>query len=200
VGGATSGEQLERRLAPFADILLPRTLEFLCWFADHERAAYAALCREWCTLRDYRASWATAPYPPVLVTVDALVTALDHVLLMRRAADPGAGSLALPGGFLEQRESLRVSALRELREETGLVIAPTATAQRMEVFDHPDRSARGRVVSAVFHFGLTGAPPTVVGGDDAAEALWVPISQLRDLEAQFFDDHFHVLDVFLGLL
>jgi bifunctional NMN adenylyltransferase/nudix hydrolase len=39
----------------------------------------------------------------------------------------------------------------------------------------------------------------VRAGDDAASVQWVPIDQLASLEDQFMDDHFHILDHFLGL-
>jgi A/G-specific adenine glycosylase len=53
----------------------------------------------------------------------ATVVALrgGRVLLV---AQPGAGTLALPGGKLEPGESAQAAALRELREETGIVVAP----------------------------------------------------------------------------
>lgn len=37
------------------------------------------------------------------------------------------------------------------------------------------------------------------GGDDAAEAAWVPIEALPGMEERFFEDHFHILDELLGL-
>ncbi|MNT46818.1 Bifunctional NMN adenylyltransferase/Nudix hydrolase [compost metagenome] len=63
-----------------------------------------------------------------------------------------------------------------------------------EVFDHPERSLRGRTITHVFAFHLPHtALPTVQAGDDAAAARWVPIRELAALEAQMFEDHFHVL-------
>jgi bifunctional NMN adenylyltransferase/nudix hydrolase len=41
--------------------------------------------------------------------------------------------------------------------------------------------------------------PEVAGSDDAEEARWVPIAELPSLEDQFHDDHFHILDAFLGI-
>ena len=50
-------------LAPLAQDMPPSTLRFLHDFAT--LPAYAALQEEWRVLRDYRASWAQAPYPGV---------------------------------------------------------------------------------------------------------------------------------------
>jgi len=43
------------------------------------------------------------------------------------------------------------------------------------------------------------APPAVRAADDAASAFWVPVQELATLEDRFHDDHFHILDHFLGL-
>lgn len=146
----------------------------------------------------YRAAWATAPFPAVFVTVDALVTHGDRVLLVRRGHRPGKGLLALPGGFIDVAEPLCASALRELHEETGLVLPVTACAG-VRVFDNPLRSLRGRTITHLHRFPLAGAgaPPDVRGGDDAADALWLPRSMLTP--AAFFEDHYAMLQVELGL-
>lgn len=54
----------------------------------------------------------------------AIVPVGDGVLVIRRTIPPGAGKLALPGGFMEVGESWQDGVSRELREETGLVTDP----------------------------------------------------------------------------
>ena len=154
-------------------------------------------------LRRYREAWACAPYPPVFVTVDAVVRCAGHVLLVRRGQAPGKGLYAVPGGFIEQRETAYQSAVRELREETTLGLLEMSLRQQLKavaVFDHPDRSQRGRTITHAHYFDLGERPlPEVRAGDDAAAAEWVPVGDLLELEDQFLDDHFHMLDHFLGL-
>ena len=59
-----------------------------------------------------------------LVGVGVVVlSADDRVLLAERRAERPL-RLALPGGRLEGGESVEACAVRELREETGLVVAP----------------------------------------------------------------------------
>jgi bifunctional NMN adenylyltransferase/nudix hydrolase len=163
----------------------------------------APLREEWVMLRDYKKSWESAPYPPIFVTVDSLVVCADHVLLVERARAPGKGLLALPGGFIEQRETLYRSALRELQEETHLGVLEATLNQSLKgvvVFDHPDRSLRGRTITHTHHFDLGLRDlPDIKPDDDARDAIWTPISALPDLEDRFLDDHFHMLDHFLGL-
>ncbi|HZY17901.1 MAG TPA: NUDIX domain-containing protein [Ramlibacter sp.] len=190
------------RALPAASQHLPADARaFLRDWADSER--FAIVRDDWRQIATEKRAWSVAPYPVVLVTVDALVRAGGHVLLVRRGRSPGKGLWAVPGGFLEPREPVLQAALRELVEETGLPLSRREMQQRLRrvhIFDHPERSQRGRIVTHAFFFELGDAePPPVQGGDDAAAAQWVPQAQLTSLEAQLHDDHFHILDTFLGL-
>lgn len=164
--------------------------------------AFAALLDEYHHLETYRAAWAAAPYPPTFVTADAVVVHSGHVLLVRRKAQPGRGLWALPGGFVRQDESLRDAAIRELREETRLklpVPVLKGSIRGEAVFDHPDRSARGRTITHAFHFDFpAGELPPVRGGDDAARARWVPVAEARRMRGLLFEDHYFILEHFLG--
>lgn len=193
--------QLESTLAALVDQVPPTTLAFLrAWAA---MPFMAALTREWAQLRAFDEAWRGAPYPPVFVTVDAVVRCADHVLLIERGRPPGAGLYAVPGGFIEQRETAYQSAVRELAEETHLELL-AATMQRAlrasAVFDHPDRSLRGRTITHAHFFDLGERElPEVRADDDARSVAWIPIAELPALEDRFHDDHFHMLDHFLGL-
>jgi bifunctional NMN adenylyltransferase/nudix hydrolase len=196
-----AGEPLDATLAALVDQAPPSTLAFLrAWAA---LPLFDAMAEEWRVLRQWREDWSVAPYPPVFVTVDAVVHCAGHVLLVERGHAPGKGLHALPGGFIEQRESLYQSAVRELREETGLSLLDETMHQCLKsvaVFDHPERSQRGRTITHAHFFDLGARElPQVQGGDDAAAAKWVPIAQLSSIEDRFLDDHFHMLDHFFGL-
>ncbi|MSQ66577.1 MAG: NUDIX domain-containing protein [Gammaproteobacteria bacterium] len=187
--GAARGALLDTHCPPTAHGFISAGLE---GEIGRELAAEAAFAV------DYRRAWASAPYPPVFVTVDVLVRHQDRVLLVQRGRRPGLGLLALPGGFVGPGESLAAAAVRELCEETGLQIpAPAAGAGR--VFDHPRRSRRGRIITHLFEFDLSVLPvaPVAVGGDDAALALWLPRARVR--AEDFFEDHYAILQVTLGL-
>jgi bifunctional NMN adenylyltransferase/nudix hydrolase len=152
---------------------------------------------EW--VRQYRERWPAEQ----AMTTDAVVTCSNHVLLIERGEGAGAGLFAVPGGFLEKNERFYDGARRELREETGLGYIGDGldvAFVRAEVFDRPDRSLRARIVTVAHLFDLKSIPlPDVRGRDDARHALWVPIAELPAMEDRFFEDHFQILDHFLGL-
>jgi len=192
---------VDAMLAAFVDQVPPSTIAFLrAWTAMPH---YAELAAEWRALRRYRQAWRAAPYDPTFVTVDAVVQCAGRVLLIQRGKAPGRGLFAVPGGFIEPRETCWQSCLRELEEETHLKLLD-ATMRRslrsVAVFDHPDRSQRGRTITHAHHFDLGDRElPEVRADDDAASVQWLPIADLAAMEDRFFDDHFHMLDHFLGL-
>ena len=131
------------------------------------------------------------------------VASAGCVLLIRRGGHPGKGLWALPGGFVEQGERLLAGAMRELHEETSIAMLDSSLAAALvavQVFDHPDRSQRGRTITHVHHFDLrSDFLPEVQAADDAALARWVPFAELAAMELAFFEDHFNILDHFFTL-
>ncbi len=169
--------------------------------------AYEGFREEYRYVENYRRAWSVAPYPPVLVTVDTVIVHVPdgggpHLLLIRRGGVPGKGNWALPGGFVDPGEWLIDAAFRELREETGLTLTDDEVRTALKgrgVFDAPDRSSRGRVVTHGFHFVVEGGPlPDVAGDDDAAEARWWPVGELHSLRERLLEDHPDIIVHFLG--
>jgi len=198
---ACEPSQVESTLAALIDQAPPTTLGFLrAWV---ELPFFGAMATEWRMLREYKDAWRSAPYAPVFVTVDAVVRCAGRVLLIQRGKAPGLGLYAVPGGFIEQRETAYQSALRELVEETHLKLLDATMRQSLHasaVFDHPDRSLRGRTITHAFYFDLGDRElPEVRADDDAQSVEWMPIEHVSKLEDRFHDDHFHMLDHFLGL-
>ena len=117
----------------------------------------------------------------LLVTVDIVVfTIVDRelrVLLIRRLAKPFAGIHALPGGFVQEEESVEAAAIRELREETGV---RDVYLEQLYTFGAPKRDPRGRVIT-VAYFALI--PPTqkLAASTDASDAAWFAVDRLPTL-------------------
>jgi ADP-ribose pyrophosphatase YjhB (NUDIX family) len=61
---------------------------------------------------------------PRLVVTTLPVTEAGELVLLRRGIAPGRGAWAQPGGFLEVDETVYQAAIRETREETGLIVEP----------------------------------------------------------------------------
>ena len=110
------------------------------------------------------------------LTVDAVWLARGRVLLVRRGRPPFRGRWALPGGFVEPEETVEAAVVREVREETGLRCQILGL---VGVYSGPDRDPRKPTTSLAFRVGGIARPP--VGGDDAAEAAWVPLGRVRQL-------------------
>ena len=176
------------------NLITPEVNDFLLdWIKTHQ---YQSIVNEYKFVADYKKQWSNSPYPPTFVTVDGVVVQSGYILLVRRGAMPGKGKLALPGGFVEQDETLQNAVLRELREETKLKV-PTpvllGSLKKQKTFDDPNRSSRGRTITTAFLFHLFPQTelPKVKGGDDAKDAFWVPISELK--AEDMFEDHYHII-------
>lgn len=175
----------------------PAVHRFLEGFAH--TSDFATLQDEYRYLREYRAAWEGSPYPVIFVTTDAVVMRSGHVLVVRRAEQPGRGRLAMPGGFLNAKQTLLQSCIREVVEETGLQLPDLGGYLRSQaVFDYPERSLRGRTIAHAYHFDLgIGQLPPVKPGTDAAEAFWMPLSEALSKPELFFEDHHAIIEHFV---
>lgn len=165
---------------------------------DFQRTkAYNEVKEEFDYIQRYKSEWSLAPYPPTFFTADAVVIQSGHVLLVKRKLAPGKGLWALPGGFVDQYETARESAVRELKEETRIAVAQ-ATLDRCitswRTFEDPYRSQRGRTITTAFRIELRpdNSLPKIKGSDDAEKACWVPLSNLS--REVMFEDHFDILE------
>ena len=107
-----------------------------------------------------------------MLGVGALIFDEDNrILLIERGGEPLKGWWSLPGGVLETGETLAEGVVREVKEETGLIVEPD---QMIEVFERIMRDAEGR---PEYHYVLIDYVCRVTGGtlspaDDCADARW----------------------------
>lgn len=160
------------------------------------------LKEEYSYLKTYKASFASQIFPPVFTTVDAVVIQTNHVLVIKRKDSPGKGLYALPGGFIQQEETLVSGMLRELVEETKIVLPKEelrAAIVDNKVFDSPYRSLRGRVITHAYCLKLNNkVVPRVTGSDDASHAEWISINDVYKNDSKFFEDHLQIIDWFVS--
>lgn len=104
----------------------------------------------------------------------------DHVLLVRRNREPMLGEWSVPGGAVETGETLEEAIVREVREETGLTVTPTAM---LKTFDRIAHDSTGRVrfhyVLIDFYCRLVPTAETLRPASDVSDARWVPFKTLR---------------------
>lgn len=96
-------------------------------------------------------------------TVDCIVELPDARIVLIRRSNPPLG-WALPGGFVDEGEALASAAIREVREETGLVVE---LLEQFFTYSEPARDPRRHTLSTVFLARADGVPQA---SDDAAEA------------------------------
>src|SRR5271168_1584920 len=116
-----------------------------------------------------------------LVGVGAVIIEENRVLLVKRAHPPLQAQWSIPGGVLEVGELVREAAIREAREETGLIVEP---GELLGVYDRVLRDAEQRVQ---YHYVLIDFLCRRVGGellaaDDAAEVRWFTREELPALK------------------
>lgn len=128
----------------------------------------------------------TYDYPMFSLAVDiAVVDIKDRLLVIRRGGEVNTNKLALPGGFVDINETLSNAAIRELYEETGLIISKNELNDGL-LLDDPDRDPRGRVVSHQFNVYLEKRfeEYDIKAGDDASD---VEFHHLSDVPSLAFD-------------
>lgn len=182
----------------FEIFMPPKTFKLLLDIIFNNKERFNNLKDEYFTYKKYKEAWKNAPYPPVFVTGDAVVFCNGHVLVINRKFNPGKSLMALPGGFINQNETVKDCILRELKEETKINVPPNKLSnsiKAVEVFDTPNRSLRGRTIT---HAGVIilrdeQSLPRVIASDDALNASWLPIELLDSKRAMFFEDHYHII-------
>ena len=109
------------------------------------------------------------------VCVGAVAVDNDRLLLVRRGHGAAAGEWSVPGGRVEAGETLVEAVVRELLEETGVEGVCNDLIGWVERINDD-----GHYVILDFRVDvLEESEP--VAGDDAAEAAWVPLSEVADL-------------------
>jgi len=123
------------------------------------------------------------------VCVGAVAVDDDRLLLVRRGHGPAAGEWSVPGGRVEAGETLIEAVVRELWEETGLEGVCDRFVGWVERIDDENHVV-------ILDFAVTVLDPAAVpvAGDDAAEAAWVPLTELGDYRVvdglvEFLRDH-----------
>jgi len=132
-----------------------------------------------------------------LVTIDCVVFGLDNedlkVLLIQRNIEPFKDKWALPGGFVRENETLEETALRELKEETGI---NKVFLEQLYTFGEPERDPRGRVITVAYYALVNINEHILNATTDARNAAWFSMNKLPSLAF----DHIKIFSVALERL
>lgn len=157
------------------------------------------LISDWQYEQDYGKKWGYGNH----FTADACVVQSGHVLLIQRGKEYGHGLWALPGGFINPRETTFNASVRELYEETKIKVPEKVlrgSVVKSHLFDEPYRSNRGRIITNAYYYRLSDYSelPKVKGSDDAMNADWIPLAKVKNMRGQMFEDHYDIIQTLIG--
>ena len=118
-------------------------------------------------------------------TVDNIILRDEEIVLIKRKNPPHGW--ALPGGYVDEGESVEHAAIREAKEETGMDVV---LDELFYVYSDPHRDPRQHTMTTVFIAHAEGLPK---GDDDAEVARYFPLDSLPE---PIVFDHQTIIDDF----
>lgn len=120
-------------------------------------------------------------------------------LLVQRGKEPNKGMWSLPGGKIELGEKTLDAAKRELMEETGLTTSVSTIIKQDRCIlrwhtDGPfacsDSIHHSQTSGVSFHYVISqcfaevtsSSPPNIIASDDAMDARWWSVDEMKDAE------------------
>ena len=117
---------------------------------------------------------------PSSATAAFILNEKEELLVVRRAKEPSKDTLDLPGGFVDIGEDIEQGMRREIEEETGLKVDEIEY-----LFSTPNEYMySGMLIYTIDSDYLVRVSGDVhpVGADDAADAHWIPLSEVHPEE------------------
>lgn len=139
-----------------------------------------------------KGQWVGSPWSPIFLTVDAVITCGNKVVMSPREHVVGKGLLALPGVFIRDKERIHDALKRAIKEKTSKdfdfeIYRP----YEEKIFDHIDRSLRGRIITTCFKISV----PNV---HKFPGLKWFDIDNLDPKKV--FEDHWHIAKYFTDVV
>ncbi len=116
------------------------------------------------------------------ISVDSVVFGYTEgelkVALIKRKKTPFIGMWAIPGGFMEGKETVEETARRELKEETGI---KDIYLEQFHVFNKPGRDPRGPTITIALFALINSDQCHLIASEDAENAKWWPAYKIPKL-------------------
>lgn len=135
----------------------------------------------------------TKQYNNPTPTVDTIIQKESKILLIKRKKDPFKNMMALPGGFVNEGETVEEAAKREIREETNLEIR---LLDILGVYSDPNRDPRKHIMTTVFVGEIESSKDVeAIAGDDASDIVWLDLESIE--KHVFAFDHKKIINNYL---
>lgn len=119
----------------------------------------------------------------IKIAVDAIVFGYQNgkvfVLLIQQKFGTAENFWALPGGLVQDHESLLEAVKRELKEETNVKV--NYLEQLYTFGDDVNRDARNRVISVAYFALVDSAKFNIKANTDAENVQWFPVNEIPKL-------------------
>lgn len=115
-----------------------------------------------------------------VVGVGGVVVQDGRALLIRRGKEPLKGRWVIPGGTVEWGEPLSSALVREMEEETGLIVRPRELLIAFDRLRHRDGEVEYHYV--ILDYLCTWVSGSPRPGSDAAGLVWARPEELAGLE------------------
>ena len=157
------------------------------------------LQEDWNIVNKYKIDNQKTEHEVQFLTTDAVVIHGDEILLVKRGNFPGRGLWSLPGTFKYNNETFFDGCIRGLLEKTRIKLQERVlrgSFKEEKMFDYPDRSPRGTIVSMVYSFVLDPSQtrPIVHAQNNAIEAWWFPLAEILKMRDKMFEDHLDMIE------
>lgn len=119
------------------------------------------------------------PTRPV-VGIGVVIWRGDQVLLIKRGHAPRQGEWGLPGGMQNLGETIFEAAIREAREETGLVITPLGIITALDAITY-DAARKIEYHFTIIEVVAEAAEGEAEAQDDAHDARWASLEEVETL-------------------
>lgn len=126
------------------------------------------------------------------IAADIIIIKDNKILLVKRGYEPFKGMWALPGGKLEDNESIEQCAIREVKEEINVDIV---IKKLVGIYSDPNRDPR-KIVAVAFLCDIKKGE--IKAGDDVTEAKWFDLYEVESIKLA--SDHNNIIRDALKLI